>query len=531
MTTGVRQTTELDRLHREPLPADILIRSLDWFADRTAMHIGDTRLTYGQVREHISRYAQAYAALGLTVGSPVAILSANRPEVLFAQGANAVTGVRFAALHPMGSLDDHAYVLDDAGIETLLYDPEIYDERAAQLRQRVPRLKNLLAFGPTTAGVDLIDVAAGFEPKPLIAPAVQLADTGSLAYTGGTTGKSKGVMLSYRGGATLLRIQRTEWEWPEEIRFLVCTPLSHAGGAFWNPTSMQGGSIVVLPGFHPEKVLAAIEKYRITATMLVPTMLYALLDHPKLDEYDLSSLETVYYGASAISPTRLAEAIGRFGPIFFQFYGQAECPMTIAVLRKADHDPSRPERLASCGRPVPWLHVALLDDDGVEVPTGEPGEICVRGPLVMQGYLDKPEQTEEAFKHGWLHTGDIARSDTDGYLYIVDRKKDMIVSGGFNVFPREVEDVLSAHPAVSAAAVIGVPDDKWGEAVKAVVVLRTGKEVTVEELQTAVRDRKGAVYTPKTIDFAESIPVSPLGKPDKKTLRAQYWTAGERQVN
>lgn len=185
-------------------------------------------------------------------------------------------------------------------------------------------------------------------------------------------------MLSYSGGAALLRIQRTEWEWPEEIRFLVCAPLSHAGGAFWNPTSMTGGSMVVLPRFEPEAVLAAIEKYRITATMLVPTMIYALLDHPKFDEYDLSSLETVFYGASAISPTRLTEAIDRIGPVFFQFYGQAECPMTISVLRRGDHDPSKPERLASCGKPVPWVNVALLDDVGRPVEPGAPGRsACV----------------------------------------------------------------------------------------------------------------------------------------------------------
>jgi fatty-acyl-CoA synthase len=328
----------------------------------------------------------------------------------------------------------------------------------------------------------------------------------------------------------MLRIQMTEWEWPDEVRFLVCTPLSHAGAAFWGPTAQQGGSIVVLPYFHPAKVLEAIEKYKITATMLVPTMLYALLDSPDLDKYDLSSLQTVFYGASAISPTRLAEAIEKFGPIFFQFYGQAESPMTISVLRRGDHDLNKPERLASCGRPVPWLSVALLDEKGNEVPQGEPGEVCVRGPLVMNGYLNKPEQTAEATEFGWLHTGDIARQDEEGFLYIVDRKKDMIVSGGFNVYPREVEDVLSAHPAVSAAAVIGVPDEKWGEAVKAVVVLRDGQSVPVEELQALVKDRKGAVYTPKTVDFADSIPVSPLGKPDKKALRAQYWGEG-RQVN
>lgn len=520
-----------DLLHREPLPVDLLINSLDRYADRTAVHIGDETLTYRDVRDQISRFAQALASLDIGVGSGAAVLSANRPEVLFIQGANNLSGVRAVSLHPMGSLDDHAYVLEDAGIDTLLYDPSGFDERAAALAEKIPSLRNLLALGPTEVGTDLVELAASFEPRPLQSPDVDPNDAMSVAYTGGTTGKPKGVLMSYRGSATMLRIQMTEWEWPDEVRFLVCTPLSHAGAAFWNPTSLQGGSIVVLPGFNPTKVLEAIEKYKITATMLVPTMLYAILDSPDLDKYDLSSLKTVFYGASAISPTRLAEAIQKFGPIFFQYYGQAESPMTISVLRKGDHDLNKPERLASCGRPVPWLKVALLDEKGNEVEHGEPGEICVRGPLVMKGYLNKPEQTDEATEFGWLHTGDVARQDDEGFLYIVDRKKDMIVSGGFNVYPREVEDVLSAHPAVSAAAVIGVPDDKWGEAVKAVVVLRGGQSVEPDELQALVKERKGAVYTPKSVDFADDIPVSPLGKPDKKALRTRYWSADGRQVN
>jgi fatty-acyl-CoA synthase len=251
----------------------------------------------------------------------------------------------------------------------------------------------------------------------------------------------------------------TEWDWHEEPRFLISTPLSHAGAAFFMPSLLKGGSVVVLPGFDVPTVLETIEKHRITAMMLVPTMIYALLDHPATKVADQSSLKTIYYGASAISPTRLKEAIERFGPIFFQFYGQAECPMTITVMRKEEHDPSNLERLASCGRVVPWVNVALLDDDGNEVPEGQPGEICVQSPLNMKGYWKKPEQTAEAFAGGWLHTGDVARKDEDGFLYIVDRKKDMIVSGGFNVYPREVEDVISQHPAVAAVGVIGVPDE------------------------------------------------------------------------
>jgi len=288
------------------------------------------------------------------------------------------------------------------------------------------------------------------------------------------------------------------------------------------PTMVKHGSMVVLPGFEPGAVLEAIQTYRITCVLLVPTMIYALLDHPKFKDYDLSSLEVVYYGASSISPARLKEAIEKIGPVFFQFYGQAESPMTVSVLKRAEHLTSDANRLASCGRPVPWVRVALLDNDHQPVRDGEPGEICVQGPLLMGGYLNKPEQTAEVFAGGWLHTGDVALRDPDGFLRIVDRKKDMIVTGGFNVYPREVEDVLSAHPAVAAAAVIGVPDAKWGEAVKAIIVLRDGSSVSEDILVKLVRDKKGPVQAPKSVVFVDKIPVSGLGKPDKKALRAQY---------
>jgi acyl-CoA synthetase (AMP-forming)/AMP-acid ligase II len=510
---------------------DLLVAALGKHADSPAVYLGDTVLTGSEVAAQMSCFVQAYASLGIAEHHPIAMLSKNRPEVLFTMGANMLTPCRSTSLHPMGSAADQAYVLEDAGVETLVFDPEGFDDRAAELQSMVPGLKRLLSLGPSKVGTDLIELAAGFDPQPLVAPIVDPEDVSGLTYTGGTTGASKGVMQTYRSGATLTQIQLAEWEWPAETRFLIATPLSHAGAAFFVPTLLNGGSIVVLPGFDPTAVLATIEKFKITATMLVPTMLYILMDHPRLADFDLSSLETVYYGAAAISPTRLKEAIERFGPIFFQFFGQSECGMTISVLKKGEHDTNDMARLATCGRPVPWLHVALLDEAGAEVPPGEPGEICVRGPLVMKGYWNKPEQTAEALAGGWLHTGDIARRDSQGFLTIVDRKKDMIVSGGFNVFPREVEDVIGTHPGVAQVAVIGVPDEKWGEAVKAVVVRRPEASVEAEELIALVKDRKGAVHQPKSVDFVDAIPLSALGKPDKKALRAKYWQGSDRLVN
>ena len=368
---------------------------------------------------------------------------------------------------------------------------------------------------------------------PLTAPDVEPADISSIIYTGGTTGKPKGVLNTYQATAYMTMIQMAEWEFPDDLRMLIATPLSHAAAAFFIPVLQRGGAFYVMQGFSPDEFFDMVEQHRITATMLVPVMLYYLLDSERSKAADMSSMETIYYGASAMSPTRLKEGIERWGQVFYQFFGQSEAPMVLSNLKRSEHDLSKPERLGSCGRPTPWITLALLDDELNEVPRGEPGEICVRAPLVMKGYKDMPEQTAEAMAGDWLHTGDIGRLDDEGFLYIIDRKKDMIVSGGFNVFPKEVEDVMSSHEAVAQVAVIGVPDEKWGEAVKAVVVLRPGAEGSdslVAELVEMVKEAKGSVQAPKSVDFADAIPVTAVGKPDKKTLRATYWKDSDRAI-
>ena len=324
-----------------------------------------------------------------------------------------------------------------------------------------------------------------------------------------------------------------EWEFPEELRMLLATPLSHAAAAFFVPVLQRGGAFYVMQGFSPEEFFNMVEAHKITSTMLVPVMLYSLLDSPRSATADMSSVETIFYGASPMNPSRLAAGIEQWGTIFYQFYGQSEAPMVLANMKKGEHDLNKPERFSSCGRPTPWVHMALLDTNNKPVPAGEPGEICVRAPLVMKGYKDMPEQTAEVFAGGWMHTGDIGRLDEDGFLYIVDRTKDMIVTGGFNVYPREVEDTLATHEAVAQVVVVGVPDERWGESVKAVVVLKDGFEpeaALIQGMQELVRQAKGSVQTPKSIDFVPAIPLTPVGKPDKKAVRAHYWEGQARDV-
>ena len=439
-------------LHTGTHNGHLMLAALRRHRDRPVMHLGDVTLTGGQTEARVSQYVQAFEALGAGRGTAAALLALNRPEVLFILGAGQTQGYRRTSLHPLGSLDDHAYVLDDAEISTLVIDPvPMFVERAVALLEQCPALEQVLTIGPVPEELaraadaagrrcsDLAACAASYAPEPLEVVTLAPDHIVSIAYTGGTTGKPKGVIGTARTMATMTQIQLAEWEWPESPRFLMCTPLSHAGAAFFVPTVIRGGTLHVLARFDPAEVLRTIEEQRITATMLVPSMLYALMDHPDSRTRDLSSLETVYYGASAINPVRLQEAIDRFGPIFAQYYGQSEAPMVISYLAKGDHvvpTGSTTGRLSSCGRPSAFLRTALLGEDGRPVPVGEPGEICVAGPLLAGGYWNLPEATAETFRDdGWMHTGDVAREDEDGFWYIVDRTKDMIVTGGFNVFP------------------------------------------------------------------------------------------------
>lgn len=507
---------------------EILITALQRYPDRTAFIDEAASYTYREVANQVSCAIQAFEEIGLRRGDTVVQLSGNRARTFVVMAAIYIAGLRSVTLHTLGSLDDHAYIVADSGASAVVVDPD-YTERGRELRARVPAVRWF--SHEAVDGFDSFwEIASRFAPLPLETQ-VEPEDVIRLAYTGGTTGRPKGVMLSSRAMATNVVLTLAGKDWPEDVRFLCPTPISHGAGSMIVPTLWHGGTFIMQKGFDKDRVLDAIEQQGVTSLFLVPTMIYALLDHPRTRSVDFRHLHSLMYGAAPMSPARIREALALFGPVLVQGYGQTESPNTILTLSRADHVSDDDRRLASAGRPYPGLMVRLLGADDMAVVRGQIGEICVRGPLVMSGYWNQPEQTAEALRNGWLHTGDLAWQDEAGYFYIVDRKKDMIISGGFNVYPKEVENVLSAHPAVAAVAVIGVPDEKWGEAVKAVVVRKPGMNVEESQLLARVRELKGPVATPKSVDFVDALPLTALGKPDKKALRAGYWNGAGRSVN
>lgn len=500
------------------------LRALTEGGSRTAFIHGDRTLTAHESASTVYRMTRVLSAAGVTRGTAVAMLSMNLPEAYLSQLAADHLAARYTPLHPMGSLDDHAFVMRDAEIEVLLYDPRLYADRVAQLRER-GIVRRAFSLGPDGDLSDLVAMAAAESDAPMPPVHRSGADIQAVAYTGGTTGKPKGVMHTAFGRwyTQALSVGNLAPEPREhQLRTLISTPISHAGGSFIAPMLIRGGSVVLVDKFEPSDFLRLIQEHRVTHTFLVPTMIYVLLDylreHP---EIDVSSLEQVTYGAAPMSPARLQEAISRVGSIFVQGYGQTEAGVGILKLPAEEHRLDRPERLASAGKATIGVVARILREDGSEAARGEVGELCLRGPMLMKGYWKDPEKTAHALRGGWLHTDDLGFMDDDGYITLVDRRKDMIISGGFNVYPSEVEAGLSAHPAVSSCAVIGVPDEKWGEAVKAFVVLKDGCSATEEELIAHAREAKGRVNTPKTIEFLAELPLTQVGKLDKKALRAR----------
>jgi len=490
--------------------------------------MGDVRWSGRHLARTSYQMARALARIGLNKGDGVACLLPNCPEFVAFHFACGLLGLRQTFLNPLNSIEAGNCMLIAGEVKALVSHDDLAERAVSMLVGEASGVR-LLSFGGRAAQ-DLAVLAENESAAPIHA-ALHPTDAFALGFTSGSTGKPKGVLQSQRVIVQLIMMTLANWEWPQTIRSLISIPITHAGGTMILPTLLRGGTLHIENGFDPQRVLATIARERITATIGVPTMIYKLLEHIGEAGSDVSSLQSFFYGASPISAARLEEAMSVFGPIFCQFYGQTEAPMNVTYLSRADHDLNRPHLLESCGQAQAGALVGLLDEAGADVGVDVEGEICVRGPLVMEGYWKDDEANRTAMEFGWLHTGDIGRRDADGYYYIVDRKKDMIVSGGFNVFPRDVEQILSSHPRISQVAVIGIPHDVWGEAVHAVVVPREGSALSFEELATFVRDRKGAIQSPKSIEFVASLPLTPVGKVDKTVLRAPHWAGRARRVN
>ncbi|MBY8824170.1 AMP-binding protein [Sphingomonas colocasiae] len=516
-----------DRLHDGPSFGELTVRAIRRYARSPAIWYRNEMISYADMGVRVSQFVQALSARGVGSDMGVCVLMSNRPETIYLRLAVQLLGARFTPLNPLGSSADHQFITGDSQAAFLIVEDRFAGEAAGIVAAGGVRCT--LSVGPAGEMPDLLDLADACPAEPLACRA-DPAGIAGLTYTGGTTGRPKGIIHTHRTLVANVLMCLAEWDWPPAPRILLTTPLAHAAGLLTTPVFVKGGCVFLTDGFDAGAFIDLVERQRISAAFLVPTMVYALTTHPRIRDADLSSLKLVIYGAAPISPSLLAEAMEIFGPIFLQLYAQSEAPMTVTTLSRADHDPDRPGQLLSCGFPMVGVQVKLLDDAGAAVPLGEIGEICVRGPLVMDGYWGRPQETAAALRDGWLRTGDLAREDERGYLYIVDRKKDMIITGGFNVYPKEVEDVLASHPDVAQAAVFGIPDAKWGEAVKAAIVPWPGRTPDVAEIIAFVRRSKGAVGTPKSIDILDAMPQTALGKPDKQALRAPYWQDARRNV-
>ncbi|RYE43136.1 MAG: acyl-CoA synthetase [Hyphomicrobiales bacterium] len=511
--------------------SDILVGALNRYPTRDAFVHGDRRITYAETADTISTIMQVLVARGITRGRAISMLSSNVPEVWMVQAAAYLIGAQYSGLHPLGSPDDHAFICQDAGVEVIIAHPD-YVGAALSVAERAGSVREVLALGPSSDAPDLLGLAAHHSGQRLTRRTIDAEDVHWIAYTGGTTGRSKGVKIPDRALVQSAQSVTTSLGLPEVPRFLAVAPISHAGVLPIMPTLVRGGTVVVQKAFDPDQWLRTVQDEHINWSFVVPTMLHTLLDRGEPKRFDLSSLETIMYGSSPMSPARISEAHEVLGPVLLQAYGQTECVSFATTLRKDEHQPLlNPERLSSCGRAVLGMRVEILDDSGEPVETGQIGEICVRGRGVMSGYHNLPDEAAKALAGGWLHTGDLATQDEDGFVYIVERAKDMIITGGFNVYSREIEDVISRDPSVSSVAVIGVPDRKWGEAVTAIVVPRPGSSIDTEHLVNLVREKKGSHQAPKSIEVVDQLPVTAVGKIDKKSLRSKYWDGHDRLVN
>ncbi|HSI01548.1 MAG TPA: long-chain-fatty-acid--CoA ligase [Reyranella sp.] len=486
--------------------------------------------SYGALDRASSRVANALIAEGVRPQARVAHLDKSTDlffELLFgiAKAAAVIVSVNWRLAAP-----EIAHIVNDAEAE-ILFVGEAYFPVIEKIRSELRTVRKVVAFGRHPAW-------ESFEPwrdrQPATDPNLpsRPSDTAVQFYTSGTTGLPKGAELTNRNFGALLPTWTEAWLQAPGVPNLVCLPMFHIGGAGWGIAGLFGGATNhVMRDFVPAQILDTIQRERLQVMLLVPAMILFLVQAPQIRETDLSSLRLIVYGASPIPAELLKQVMTIFPCGFQQVYGLTETTGAITLLPPDDHDPNDARKLLSCGYAQKGVELRIVGDDGKDRPAGQVGEIAVRSRQIMAGYWKLPEATARAIQGDWFFTGDAGYLDDSGYLYIYDRVKDMIVSGGENIYPAEVESALFGHPAVADVAVIGVPDERWGEAVKAVVVKKAGAEVTPGELIGWARERIAGYKLPKSIDFIDALPRNPTGKILKRQLRKAYWGDRERQVS
>ncbi|MFN7948681.1 MAG: long-chain-fatty-acid--CoA ligase [Blastocatellia bacterium] len=519
----------------------VLRRAVRYSPDKPATVFEGRHQTWREVGRRVRALAEALRAAGIGPGERVAIYELNSPQFLETVFACFEIGVVIVPLNTRLAADELVFIINDAECTALITD-EILQANVAGFRARLEGIRHFIAAGAADGFTDyetLIAQHLNGTDTP-VKPAELSSEDGlvGLFYTSGTTGLPKGVMLSHRNlwmNAMHSLVMRSAE--PNPV-YLHTAPMFHLADfpAIINVT-LLGGAHAMIRKFDVKAVMELIERERVTSTMFVPTMLNFIINHPDFDRHDLGSLKRIGYGASPMPVELLRRAMQLFpGCEFNQGYGQTESSPLLTTLLFEDHVTDGPEdrvrRLASCGRPVIGVEVEVVNEQGELVRPGEVGEVVARGPNVMLGYWKRPEETESTLRGGWLHTGDMAMVDEEGYIFLVDRKKDMIISGGENVYSSEVENVIYTHPAIHEAAVIGVPDDKWGEAVRAIVTLRAGANLTERELIDYCAARLADYKVPKSVEIrASELPKSGTGKILKKELREPYWAGQTRRVH
>ena len=514
----------------------LFTKSARSFPERPAICYGDKEWTYAEANERINRLANALTSLGLKRGDHVAILQFNCPQSIesifacFKAGLCAVP-INFR-LHPK----EYSYIIDHSDSVAVVFGNDFGDPLYS-LREEMPKTKHYICLSqPHGSMLDYEELIKDNSPQ-FEDVEVDRDDLAWLFYTSGTTGKPKGAMLTH--GVLLAMTMNFYGDMsplgPDDV-ILHAAPISHGSGLYALPNIGKAANNIILEvrSFVPKVVCETIQKRKVTNMFAAPTMVKMLVTYPEIDKYDLSSLKCLNYGGGPMYVEDLKEAMKKLPNCLVQLYGQAESPMTISYLRKEEHvlegTPEQIERLDSAGIPRTDVEVKIFDENDNEVPRGTMGEVVLRGEEVMLGYWKNPEATEETLRHGWLHTGDLGKMDERNYVYLLDRSKDMVISGGENVYPREIEEVILRHPAIHEVAVIGIPDERWGEALKAIVSLKPGMKISEDEIIDFCKQNLASYKKPKSVDFIGELPKNPYGKILKKDLREKYWKGQERRI-